>query len=215
MPPRAVSPEVWRVEVDRDDPARGARDARVTLVVFSDFECPHCRRMAAVLEGALERHSTTLEVVWKDYPLSRHAHAEPAALLARYALAQGGAPAFWAMHDAIFEAQPELGEPTLERLAREAGLDWRQARESLRTREHGVPIYRSLQLGRRLGVEVTPTVFVNGRKIAGVPSPATLDTVINEEAAKAEELVGTGVAPSDVHGVTVREGRQDAAASDL
>ena len=106
--PKAPSPgndeTVWRVPIGADDPTRGPADALVTLVVFSDFECPHCKHATSIFEKLLADLPEDVRLVWKDLPLPRHAHAEGAAELARLARERHGDAGFWKAHDLLYEA---------------------------------------------------------------------------------------------------------------
>jgi protein-disulfide isomerase len=217
-PPKAPPPidaTVWRVPVGPDDPIRGPAHALVTLVIFSDFECPFCRRAAAVLEKLREVHAGEVRLVWKDYPLGMHERAEPAALLARAARAAQGDAGFWRAHDRLFELQPDLDDDALARLAGELGLEGSAVAEARASRKHALPLVLGRQLGARLEIDRTPTVFVNGRKVAGAPGYGTLDTLILEERAKAQALVDSGVPLDTLYESIVEDGESRANASDL
>lgn len=145
--------------------ALGPEDAPVTIVEFSDFECPFCKQAAGYLTSLRAQYGDKLRLVFKDFPLDSacnphierqtHALACKAAVLARCAGAEGR---FWEMHDAIF-ALPSLTHESLRALASTLGLGVCDAEEEIAAR-----IQADVEEGRQLGVTATPTLFVNGRE---------------------------------------------------
>ena len=192
--PRAV----YRVPVD-DSPVRGPVDALVTIVESSDFECPFCKRVGPTLKQVEENFRGKVRFVFKHNPLPFHPKALPAAIAAEEGRAQGGAAKFWEMHDRLFDSAPALDRPALEAAAQAAKLDMTAFRKALDEKLHESRIRRDQALVNGLGANGTPTFFVNGRKIPGAVPYETFKTVIEEELAKAEALVKSGVAPKDVY----------------
>jgi len=115
---------VWKVPVLEDDPVRGPKDALVTLVVFSDFQCPFCKRVEDTLKQVATTYGNDVRMVWKDNPLPFHPRAKPAAALARYAYKQKGDKGFWDAHDAIFASNPKLEDEDLKGIAEKLGVNW-------------------------------------------------------------------------------------------
>lgn len=151
--------------------ARGPADAPVVMQVFSDFECPYCARARPTVDALVAQYGPRLRVVWRDLPLPRHPHALLAAEAAREVLAQGGAPAFWRMHDALFAAQAGeegLTPAVIERLAVEAGADRARLRAALEDHRHrrliDADVAAASGTGLRLG---TPAFFINGHLVSG------------------------------------------------
>lgn len=182
---RGAAPEandtVHDVPVGPDDPVRGAVDARVTVVVFSDFECPFCRRHADNLERLRSDFPEAVRLVWKDLPLPSHPHSRAAAELARAARAHGGDAAFWKAHDLLFAAQSEFGAPAFRRIASALGLAPGPTLAGMREARHGVVIQAGITLADALRLDATPTSFVNGRKLGGaVPYPVLRSLVERE-----------------------------------
>ena len=117
----AAPPAVYRkVTLRPDDPVRGTPDAPVTLVLFSDFQCPFCGRVEPTSAQLEQNYPGKLKVIWKHQPLPMHPNAIPAAIAAEAAREQGK---FWQMHDKLFSAQQDLAPTTFERYAGEMGLD--------------------------------------------------------------------------------------------
>src|SRR5262249_9669297 len=104
-------------------PVRGKATALVTMVIFSDFQCPFCARVAPTVKQLSTEYSERLRIVWKNNPLSFHPRAEPAAELALEARAQKGDAGFWAAHDLIFANDGHLDDQDLEGIAKAAGLN--------------------------------------------------------------------------------------------
>jgi hypothetical protein len=144
-----------------DSPARGPASAAVTIVEWADFECPHCRHAAPLLEKVVDTHQGKVRLVFKFYPLQAHVHGELAARAAAAALKQGK---FWEMHHILFEHQDALGERDIEKYAKDVGLDfvkWKTDWESETTADR---VNRDRKQGDLVTVSGTPTVYINGRE---------------------------------------------------
>jgi protein-disulfide isomerase len=174
-------------------PSRGPADALVTLVEFSDFECPYCKQVEPTLKALLARYPKTLRLVWKDYPLPQHKGARLLANFAAEASARGSNTAFWAVHDGLFARADEIDDGVLGELAGRAGLDGAPLLVAARTGAHDAAIQADIALGERLGVGGTPTFFVNGRRVQGVLPPEQFEALIRSELAGAERIVAHGV----------------------
>lgn len=173
-------------------PERGATDALVTIVEFSEFQCPFCRRVQPTLDTLLAKHGGDLRVVWKNFPLDHHTQARPAAAFALEAFELGGPTKFWKAHDLLFASQADLTEPALEGLAQKLGLDATKLLEASRRRGHDPKIDGDARLGQKLGVSGTPAFFVNGRSLTGAQPIERFEAVIREELESARHLVGSG-----------------------
>ncbi len=163
-----------------DDPVKGNPRAPVTVVVFSDFQCPFCARVEPTLQQVERAYGAKVRIAWKHKPLPFHPNAMPAALAAEAAREQGK---FWPMHDKMFAAQQELSPAAYERWARELGLDLgrfkaAQASEKLKAR-----VLEDDQLGSRLGIDGTPTMAVNGELVVGAVPFENLKAVIDRKLA--------------------------------
>ncbi len=196
--PQEDTKAVYRVPVD-DSPARGPADALVTIVESSDFECPFCKRVGPATKQIEENYRGKVRFVFKHNPLPFHAKALPAAIAAEEGRAQGGPSKFWEMHDRLFESAPALDRPALEAVAKAAKLDMAAFGKALDDKRHEPRIKRDQALVTGLGANGTPTFFVNGRKIPGAVPYETFKAVVDEELAKAEALVKSGVPAKDVY----------------
>jgi len=190
---------VRRVPVSGADPQRGPSDALVTIVEFSDFECPFCGRVEPTLAQILERYGDDVRIVWMNNPLPFHRSAGPAAQAAMEAFEQGGNDKFWAMHERLFQNQRALTRENLERFAEEIGLNMAQFRAALDNAEHQAAIDRAQALARGLGAGGTPAFFINGRNLIGAQPLPAFTALIDEELAKARGLVDRGTPRARVY----------------
>jgi protein-disulfide isomerase len=166
-------------------PVRGPADAWVTLVEFGDFECPFCGEEEPVVQALLAMYPADLRLVWKNFPLtSIHPYAQGAAVAAECADEQGQ---FWPMHDLLFANQGALTSTDLTTYAGEIpGLDMATWQACLTTAPPAQVIANDIALGGSVGVNGTPTFFVNGEMVLGAVPQATLQAVIETKRAEAE-----------------------------
>ncbi len=181
-----LMPDVSPPPMDLSRPAHaafaGPEDALVSVVEFSDFECPYCSRAADTLKGLKDKYAgKPVQFVFRNFPLSFHPNARPAAEYAQCAQEQGK---FWAMHDGIFERQRELSVDTLKSVAAQAGLDTAKLESCLAAGEVGRQIDEDMRKAQEVGVGGTPSFFVNGQTFAGNPTVEGLSAAIDAELAK-------------------------------
>lgn len=188
----------YQVPVAESAPRRGPDDALVTLVVFSDFECPFCMRLAPTLEALAQRYGEDLRIVWQNNPLPFHDNALPAAEIALEARRQLGDAGFWRMHDRIFQSSDKSPE-SLEALAAELGLDAVQLRSALENETHQPQIRQEQALAQRIGARGTPASFVNGHNLSGAQPLERFIELIDAELAEARSLQESGVPRSEVY----------------
>ncbi len=162
-------------------PVRGPADAGVTLVEFSDFQCPYCAVAVRKLEALLAAYPGKIKLVFKQFPLDTHSQA---ALAAAAAIAAHQQAKFWPMHDALFAHRRELSRDTILALARAGGLDMKRFEADLDSSDTKRKIGRDVEDGDRAGVEGTPTLFINGQKYNGALDLPAIRTVIEDELKK-------------------------------
>ncbi len=168
------------------DPSLGTPGAPVVLVLFSDFQCPYCKEEAKMLrQHLLAAYPTQVRLYFKDYPLeSIHPWAKAAAIAGRCVFRQSEG-AFWEYHDWVYEHQSELTPENLKRkvleFAQGRNLDALQLNRCLETRATESEVDASLAEGRSLQVNATPTLFVNGRRLASQVSWPQLKAIIDFE----------------------------------
>ncbi len=143
-------------------PSRGPAEAPVTIVEFSDFQCPFCAHSLPVLRQLLESHPSEVQLVYKHFPLTSHVYARDAALAALAAQAQAK---FWPMHDRLFANRSNLERKSLLRMAAEERLDMRRFRRDLESAAHALRVDADIRDGRAAGLSGTPTFYINGRKL--------------------------------------------------
>jgi len=157
-------------------PMLGSPMAPVTIVVFSDFECPYCARAHPILQEILREYEGQVRVFFRHFPLSGHPRAVPAA---RAAIAAGEQDRFWEMASLLYEHQRQLADEDLERYAAQLGLDLDRFRAAMHAPATQARVERDKEEGRRLGVDATPTFFVNGRRFR--EPPTALPAYVREE----------------------------------
>jgi protein-disulfide isomerase len=171
-----------RVAVDvGNSPAKGPKTAAVTIVEFSDFECPFCSRVVPTLHKIMEEYKGKVRVAFKQYPLPFHKSAGPAAEAAMAAHAQGK---FWEMHDKLFENNKALDAPSLEKYAQEIGLNVAKFKADMESRRYESAVKADVEYGKTLGQFGTPTFFINGRKVSGALPFESFKQIIDEELKK-------------------------------
>jgi protein-disulfide isomerase len=170
------------VSVD-DDPARGPEDAAVTIIEFSDFQCPYCGRFfQQTLPQLMQQYGDRIRFVYRDFPLDQiHPNARNAAIAAECADDQGR---FWEYHDLLFSNQQALGVPDLKRYAEQLGLDADAFAECLDSQKYNEEVSADLRDGIQAGVSGTPTFFINGRRVVGAQPLQTFQTIIDQALAE-------------------------------
>lgn len=179
-------------ELVGDAPVRGAADAPVTMVAFSDFQCPYCAESTALIDAVLDRYDGRVKFAFLHYPLPNHDWAKPAAIAAECA-AQQDEDAFWTLHDAYFARQGDLTEENVvdETAALLEGVDldletWRTCATGTASEAHAEAqqaVETAMQGGEQLGVRGTPTFFIDGELMQGPRSVESFGARIEEAAA--------------------------------
>jgi len=141
-------------------PMYGNERAPVTVVVFADFECPHCRQEAPVLRQAIDQFRGRAKLVYKHFPLGGHVRAKAAAIATVAAMEQGK---FWEMHDIVFENQTALEDSDIRKYAQKIGLDMARFDASYKVKKGQELVEADRVEGEKLEISGTPAVFVNGR----------------------------------------------------
>jgi len=178
----ALAPPVLpRIEVAATGPSRGADQAKVTIVIFSDFQCPYCSRSIATEEQIMKEYDGKVRMVFRNFPLSFHPLAEKAAEAAACAADQGR---FWEMHDKMFGDQKKLSPDDLKATAHAlAGIDAKLFDTCLDSGAKKALVDADQKAGSDAGVEGTPAFFVNGQFINGAVPFEDFKTVIDRELA--------------------------------
>jgi protein-disulfide isomerase len=200
---------VWQVPVFPDDPTLGPADALVTVVEFSDFQCPFCKRVLPTLEELMRNHPGEVRLVWKDQPLSFHAAARPSALLGRAAYERLGNVGFWRAHAALFESQPDLDTDALQTIAKKLGLPWGPVAAAI-ARKQSKKLEQSVSLAEDVEARGTPHFFLNGVRLSGAQPIAEFEALFERRRAAALALANTGVPRDKLYETTIQNGRKAA-----
>ncbi len=182
----SVSLEPLRMKVDgAGRPAKGAADAPVTMIEFSDFQCPYCANLSRTLHQVLDVFGKEVLLVYRQFPLTQlHPNAQEAAEASLCADEQGR---FWQMHDLMFQDQRQLKAEDLKADATKLNLDSTNFGQCLDSHRYAGKIKEDVREGSSLGVSGTPAVFINGRMLAGAQSYDEIAKVIREELARKTE----------------------------
>src|SRR5690349_7840310 len=197
---------IFKVPID-DSPIKGSADALVTLVEFSDYQCPFCSRANATVEQLQKDYGNKLRVVMKQNPLSFHPRAKPAALGAMAAGEQGK---YWEYHEKLFANAKALEDADLEKYAGEIGLNVARWKTDLAKPEFSAIIDRDQALAGKLGANGTPAFFINGRFLSGAQPIDNFKALIDEELGKAEALTRSGTPASQVYAAIIVKGVESA-----
>jgi protein-disulfide isomerase len=173
-------PPTARVAVSTEGaPVRGVANAPVTLVMFSDFECPFCKRTHPTVNQLLEKYAGKIKLVYRDLPLdSIHPQARRAAEAARCASAQGK---FWQYYDVLFTESPKLGSEDLKRYAAQIGIDPKKFDDCLSAGTYKELVQKDADEAVSLGINGTPAFFINGRPLTGAQPYEMFARLIDEE----------------------------------
>jgi protein-disulfide isomerase len=176
-------PPVLRVDVSVNGaPFKGPANAPVTIVEFSDFHCPFCRRVLPTLAQLEARYGEKIKLVFRDFPIDNlHPGASQAHEAARCANEQGK---FWAYHDKLFASPPKSSPEIFKGLAKEVGLDISGFENCFDSGKYQAAVKKDIDEGQRAGVTGTPAFFINGRVISGAQPLETFTRVIDDELAR-------------------------------
>jgi protein-disulfide isomerase len=159
-------------------PVLGPQNAPVTIVEFSDFQCPYCVAAEPEITSLLKAYPRQVRFIFKEFPLEIHSQADLAAAAAIAANKQGK---FWIMHDAMFANHNDLSRENILVLAKDNGLDMKKFESDIDSTEVRETVVRDVQDGNRAGVEGTPTIFINGQRYNGPIVLATLKPILDAE----------------------------------
>lgn len=173
---------VYEVELG-NAPFTGGADAKVTIVEFSDFQCPFCAKGAELMDQVKKKYGNKVKIAFKNYPLPFHTHAKDAAHASLCAHEQK-AEAFWKMHDAMFGDQTKLSREDLKASAKKIGINAEDFDKCMASNKFMAAIEADVEQGKELGVQSTPTFFVNGQLVQGAYPIEVFSEIIDKELAK-------------------------------
>ena len=164
-------------------PWAGGADAKVTVVEFSDFQCPFCAKGATLVTDLKKKYGKKIKVVFKNFPLPFHNHAQAAAEASMCVFEQDQAK-FWKMHDQMFADQTKLAKADLVKTAKGLGMDMAKFNNCLDKNQYAARVKQDMEDGKAAGVKSTPTFFVNGKVINGAQDIEVFSELIDEELAR-------------------------------
>ncbi len=194
---------VYKVPVG-DAHVKGPSDALVTIVEFSDFQCPFCARVLPTLDQVRKTYGDDVRIAFRHNPLPFH---KDAPLASEYVLAAGAQGKFWEMHDEVFANQKTLKEDDLNGMAEKIGLDLAEVKAFIASGKGKEMIAEDQKLARQIGSGGTPSFFINGVKLSGAQPFPAFKRVIDARLAEAKALVAQGVARKDVYAKLTANGR--------
>jgi len=177
---------------------RGAKATKVTMVEFSDFQCPFCKRSEPTVKAVLDKYGKDLALVWMNQPLPFHDHAMDAAT-AFQAAARQGADKAWKLHDKMYENNTALTRADLEKYAGDVGLNvakWKKDWDDPKIKDE---VSQDMKVGTAAGANGTPTFFINGRELVGAQEASAFEKIIDDEIKEADALIKKGTPLKDVY----------------
>lgn len=201
---------VWAVPIG-ESPVLGPKTAKVTIVSFSEFECPYCSKVQPTLKQIRNEYGDRVRIVWKDNPLPFHKRAEPSAQFAREVRAQKGEEAFWRAHDLLFENQTALADSDLRIYAFRVGADPIKTLAAVTQHKYKTTIEADQKLSVDLEANGTPTFFINGKRLTGAQPFEKFKTIIDrEEAAAIAAMAAKNLTAEAYYDELVRTGKSAA-----
>ena len=171
---KPLAPEKMAKLTEGTAPAFGPADAKVTIVEFSDFQCPFCSRAATAVHTLKQKYGDKVHFVFHQFPLSFHENAHVSAEASLFAAEHGK---FWEFHDKLFENQKKLDRASIEGYAKDVGLDVAKLKKALDDKTYVAAVDAEMKLGEEVAVDGTPTMFLNGKR---VNNPSDFDALSKE-----------------------------------
>jgi protein-disulfide isomerase len=173
-------PDLARVEIEvvDTDPVKGAKDAPITIVQYAEYQCYYCNKVSPTLDALLDDYEGKVRLVFKDFPLENHQRAMPAAVAARCA---GEQDKYWEMNRILLANQQALRDSDFDQYAKQLGLDGEQFTKCLSSGVHEPRIREAFASGQQVGVQATPTFYVNGVLVSGAQPYDRFKDVIERE----------------------------------
>jgi protein-disulfide isomerase len=204
-PAKLADGDRFKVDLRGDEPQKGPADALVTIIEFSDFQCPYCAKVTGPLDDAMDDLGGDARLLFKHFPLGGHPQANPAARAAWAAAKQGK---FWEMHDEMFAHQKALGDADLEGYAKKLGLDVEKFNSDRKSDEAGKSVEADQRAGAKAGVTGTPSFLVNGHPYSGALPAGQWRQILEYERKAAQALVDAGTARADVYATLMKDAKE-------
>lgn len=199
---------VWKVKLPKGAPQKGPDTALVTIVEFSEYQCPFCTRVLPTLTKILDTYKDKVRVIFLDNPLPFHKRANPASMLAHEAMAQKGNKGFWDAHDLLFANQKKLEDEDLWGYAGQLGLDVAKVKAAVKGNTYKAKIAANQALAGELNASGTPHFFINGRRITGAQPYDKFKNIIDQEIPKSQALLKKGIKPADLYAEIIKNGKE-------
>jgi protein-disulfide isomerase len=180
------------------DLRRGQKATKVTIVEFSDFQCPFCKRAEPTVKGLLDKYGKDVSLVWMNQPLPFHDHAMDAATAFQAAARQSPDKA-WVLHDKMYENNTALARGDIEKYAEAAGLNMARFKKDWDDPKIKAEVAEDSKIGTAAGANGTPTFFINGNQLVGAQPSSAFETIIDGQIKKADELLKKGTPLKDVY----------------
>jgi len=180
------------------DLRRGPKPSKVTIVEFSDFQCPFCKRAEPTVKALLDKYGKDVALVWMNQPLPFHDHAMDAAT-AFQAAGRQGADKAWKLHDKMYENNTALTRADIEKYAGEVGLNVAKFKKDWDDPKVKAEVAEDQKVGNQVGANGTPTFFIDGRQIVGAQEQSAFEKIIDDEIKQADALIKKGTPLKDVY----------------
>jgi protein-disulfide isomerase len=189
--PSAAAPDenkVYNIPSAGHFPVKGNPTAKVTILQFSDFQCPFCSRVEPTVKQVMDTYGSKIKIVWRNYPLPFHQNAMPAAEAAEEVFAQGGEGKFWQYHDLLFANQQALTRADLEKYAEQiGGINMAKFKAALDTHKNKATVQADIDAVEKSGARIgTPSFFINGKLLQGAQPFDAFKTAIDKALAEAK-----------------------------
>lgn len=168
------------VDPGQGTPMWGKSDAKVTIVEFSDYQCPFCNRANDTVDQVKKKYGNKVKLFYRNFPLPMHKDARPAAEASLCVFEQGN-DKYWKYSDILFHNQDKLDSANLEKFAGQVGADAKKFKECFDSKKFASRVQQDTQYGEKIGVRSTPTFFVNGQLVSGAVPIETFSEVIDDE----------------------------------
>jgi len=175
--------QIYDIPKPKNAPSKGSPEAKVVIQEFSDFQCPYCSGVAPLMAQVMEEYGDKVQIIWRNYPLSFHKDASPAAQAALEVFEQKGNKGFWAYHDLLFANQQALSRADLEKYAAQIdGIDMKAFRAALDSEKHKATVDADKAAIEEAGAQIgTPSFFFNGKLMQGAQRYAAFKFMIDRE----------------------------------
>lgn len=165
-----------------DGPSYGKDGAPITVVEFSDFQCPFCSRAADTVTQLKKKYGNKIKLTFRHFPLPMHRDARPTAE-ASMCVNEQGTDKFWKFHDLAFKNQDKLDKASVEKYAKTAGADVKKFNECIASKKYVDVVQKDISYGEKIGVKSTPTFFINGQLVSGAVPIESFSEIIDDELA--------------------------------